>query len=55
MGDVFYQLAGLTVMFFGVVKVRSHSVAQVDRLADVDDGVLGVAIDIAARLGGQGI
>ena len=52
-GDVAHQAAGLAIVARIGVEITPHTVLQIDRLADVDDCPLGVAIDITARLGGQ--
>ena len=36
------------------VEITPHAVFQINRLADVDDRPFGIAIQITARLGGQG-
>jgi hypothetical protein len=38
-----------------VVEIRSHPVAQIDRLADVNDRAVVVSINVTTRLGGQGV
>jgi hypothetical protein len=35
------------------LKVLAHAVAQVLRLANVDDVALGILVQVATRLGGQ--
>ena len=54
-GDVLHQLAGLVVLVGALLEIGAHPVAQVDRLADVDDLPAVLFIDVTARLGGQGI
>ena len=59
-GDVFdvdglaHQRAGLRVGLRRLQKIRADARAQVLRLADVDDLALGVLVEVAARLGGEG-
>ena len=36
------------------VEIRTHAILEVDRFANVDDGLIFVAIQITARFGRQG-
>ena len=54
-GDILHQLAGLEILVGALLEIGTHPVVQVDGFADIDDLSLCVAIDVAARLGGQGI
>ena len=50
-----HERAGLRILkLVGFEKVAAHARAQVFRLADIDHHALGVLVQIAARLGGNG-
>ncbi len=54
-GDLADELASFGLVPGAVVEVRAHPVAQVDRLAHIDNLAGGVVHNVAAGPGGQGI
>jgi hypothetical protein len=54
-GDLAHELVGFGMLVGGIVEVRAHPGAQIDRLADVDDPPGFILHQVAAGLIGQGV